>query len=354
MSHAGVFDSVFALEQALGATWPHIRGAHDTTAKLHGGLTKAVASLSGEDVSIVVLGSAGRFEATSGSDTDWTYLVDGQAKPEHQINARQAAEQIRKVEVKGPGREGVFGVMAFSHDLIQYVGGEDDTNANLTRRILLLLESKPIGRPDAYIRVVRAILDQYLSNDHGFQHGSTHGVPRFLLNDISRYWRTVAVDYAYKRRTRNDEGWALRSAKLRLSRKLTFAAGLLYCFSLAKGIWRDAAPPSEASRQRAIEHLWTLTSSTPLNLLADAFLRSEALNDVSRKAFTAYDRFLQILDTRADRERLSTLKRNQADKDDVYQLVRTLGDEFQQGLTALFLESDSTRYASLIKQYGVF
>ena len=40
-----------------------------------------------------------------------------------------------------------------------------------------------------------------------------------------------AVDFASKQRDRAGEGWGLRNAKLRMSRKLIFASGMLVCFS---------------------------------------------------------------------------------------------------------------------------
>jgi hypothetical protein len=269
MSQTAPFDSVFRLETQLGASWPNLRTAFEATIAEHQQLNDSVGDVTREDTSIVVLGSAGRFEVTSGSDTDWTFLVDGQAQPEHRTAANRVAEGIDKKS----GREGIFGKLAFSHDLIHYIGGQDDTNANLTRRILLLLESKPIGERRAYDSVVRNVLERYLSGDHGWIRRRTrYCVPRFLHNDIARYWRTVTVDYAYKHWTRSGQGWALRSAKLRLSRKLTYAAGLLYAFELASAEEHPPGPVPSSLKQEAIERLWEVTNGTPLDLLAALFL----------------------------------------------------------------------------------
>ncbi len=354
MPQSNVFDAVYALEDRVKANWSNLHRAESATKELHTKLSGAVNGKTREDASVVVLGSGGRFEVTAGSDADWTYLIDGQANADHQSTALEIKESIEKVQ-KSPGREGVFGVMAFSHDLIQYVGGEEDTNANLTRRILLLLESKPIGRRDAYDRVLRATIEQYLNNDYGWRHSSTFGVSRFLLNDVARYWRTVAVDFAYKRKSRNNAGWALRSAKLRLSRKLTFAAGLLYCFSLAESVWQEAPTGSEPTRkQQTIERLWNITGTSPLDLLADAFGKSTTLDREARTTFSAYDRFLAILDSGAERKALEALSPEAANTDPLYQEIRGLGNTFQAGLNALFLTDNDTPFPKLTREYGVF
>ena len=239
---------------------------------------------------------------------------------------------------------------------MHYIGGRDDTNANLTRRVLLLLESRPIGRREAYDRVLRAILDRYLSGDHGWIHDrSPFGVPRFLHNDISRYWRTVTVDFAYKQWSRRNEGWALRSAKLRMSRKLTYAAGLLYCFALANN---DASPtsadPDPKRKLEAIELLGNLTASTPLDLLATAFMTSPSLRPAANQALSAYDEFIAILDDPADRDHLKTLPPDRGDADSRYQRVRAIGREFQAGLNVLFFDDTSTSFPIWTREYGVF
>lgn len=352
MPHSEAFEAVFKLEERLGASWRNLRAAHGATASRLDQLSGKLQDLVTEDGAIVALGSLGRFESTANSDIDWTYLVDGQANIKHQENAKEAERRIKDIGTE-PGPEGVFGVLAFSHDIVQYIGGRDDTNANLTRRILLLLESKPVGRDDAHRRVVRAVLDRYLTDDYGWSRRTARfGVPRFLLNDIARYWRTVAVDFAYKQRTRGNKGWALRSAKLRMSRKLMYAAGLLYCFSLAPRDLddTDAKAPSKAE---AIEQLWRLTGRTPMDLVAGAFDDAEDAAG-GKDVFGAYDEFLGILSDQTKRNSLKNLMPEQAPSDDLYQHIRQLGHQFQAGLNTLFLPGRPSRLRRLIEEYGVF
>jgi hypothetical protein len=350
-----IFSSVFELEAKLGTAWPNIRAARDRTVDLHTRLAEGIGDGIDADASVVVFGSAGRYEVTDGSDTDWTYLVDGQAKTTYQAEALKVAEVVRSVSQE-PGREGVFGSLTFSNDLVQYIGGHEDTNANLTQRILLLLESKPIRGAEVYSRVVRVILERYLTSDYGWVHGTNpYGVPRFMHNDIARYWRTVAVDFAYKQWTRAPEGWALRSAKLRFSRKVTYAAGLLYCFSLA----RQEAGPSDAPREppdkfEAILHLTTLTLQTPLDILARAYASSPGLLASAAKVFDSYDAFLGILTNAEERRYLKQLSPDDTPGDETFQRVRELGHRFQQGLDELFLPEAPTHVSRLTKGFGLF
>jgi len=355
MSQPDAFALVFDLERRLGASWTHIHAAHEGTARLHAALTDATASQHGSDTSIVALGSAGRFEFTDRSDIDWVLLIDGQADLAHQKQIASIASTVAGLASKEVGPEGTFGKMASSHDLVQYIGGGDDSNANLTRRMLLLLESRPLGNTAAYDRVVRVILERYLTGDHGWIRGrATGGVPRFLLNDVMRYWRTIAVDYAYKQWTRDKEGWALRSAKLRLSRKLIFASGLISCFSLAGESW--AADPSVAQDERklkGIEKLSAVSAQAPLDRLAGAFAAASVQDGFVRQAFDSYDSFLGILSDGPKRTHLKELASDEADGDDSWAEITALGRTFQESLDALFFDGDGP-YPQLIRRYGVF
>jgi len=191
------------LAARVGQKWAHLVAAQEFAIGEQRKLESALTEFASADSSIVVFGSLGRHEFTPGSDIDWTLLVDGMADPAHWDTALEIRRRLKDLGHTPPGREGVFGHLAFSHNLIHQIGGEDDTNSNTTRRILLLVESDVIGRRDAHKRTVLNVLHRYLNEDRGLWYGSGEfRVPRFLLNDIVRYWRTMAFDFAYKQRAR--------------------------------------------------------------------------------------------------------------------------------------------------------
>ena len=68
-----------------------------------------------------------RNEFTEGSDLDWTLLVDGQAKPNHQDTVVELRKMFKN-KYKNPGPTGTFGGLAFSHDIIHHIGGLEDDN----------------------------------------------------------------------------------------------------------------------------------------------------------------------------------------------------------------------------------
>jgi predicted nucleotidyltransferase len=348
--------SLEQLETRLGVDWLHLRRARELAALKRRELRQALAHLDSEDTSIVVSGSLARDEFTDGSDIDWTLLIDGQSDPGHYALAKKIDELVRPIAGKGVGQEGTFGTMVFSHDLVHQIGGEDDTNRNTTRRLLLLLESNVVGRGDAYRNVMRNVLNRYLLEDRGFWRDSGYRVPRFLLNDFARYWRTMAVDFAYKLRTRSGKGWAIRNIKLRMSRKLIYVSGLLACYRCHidySNEQRASLFGDPSRKQEVIEHLEQIFQSTPLEIIASVLYRYDHLDETARKILDSYNEFIGVLSDKDARTRLEELTEENADADPIYQRARTLSHAFRDGVLAFFFDPESELEA-LTKTYGVF
>lgn len=322
------------------------------------GTAPATVPIASPDTSVVVFGSLARREWTVASDVDWTLLVDSAADPLHRQVAREFTRRLTQADLTGPGPAGVFGTISFSHELIHWIGGEQDTNTNMTRRVLLLLESASLGMADAHTRVVRGILKRYLDSERSFlaESGRRYKVPRFLLNDVVRYWRTVAVDYVSKRWERGDEGWALRNIKLRFSRKLLFVSGMLLCFSC---YLEEPAQPDhilfkdqEEAAQRVHERLAGKLGKPPLEILCGVLL-TRAKPETSQAILRAYDAFLAALNDTDKRKGLACLTAEASYADALFRELRTRSREFEQGLTRLFYEDD-VDLRDLILKYGVF
>lgn len=187
-------------------------------------------------------------------------------------------------------------------------------------------------------------------------------MPRFLLNDIARYWRTMAVDFAYKQRMRGNEGWALRNIKLRISRKLIFISGLLACFSchLNLGEQEKSLIYKTGAVQPLVVHLQRSLAVPPLDLLASTLLNFEALLGPAKRLFAAYDEFIGLLadetplkNGRTPREHLDELSVDELDSDPIFDNARNISHKFQEAVRDIFLRSDND-LARLTVEYGVF
>jgi predicted nucleotidyltransferase len=309
------------------------------------------------DTSLVVFGSLARKEFTEASDVDWTLLVDGITIPEHSTVARRLEEKLKELHLAPPGQTGTFGNIAASHNLIHFIGGEDDTNANTTRRSLLLLEAKPIGDSAAFNRVRNNILKRFLDEDLGLWRRSTKiKIPHFLLNDFARYWRTMTVDFADKQHDRFHEGFALRNIKLRFSRKLMYISGLIACLRCQLDYPEIEERLDFFSRDNSVavtDLVRSFLDKAPLDSVADA-LRLHVGKPASIKTlFESYDGFLGILSNVDKRTRLKTLTPKDFESDSVYKDAREMSHAFGRAVEEIFLTADNP-VGELTIKYGVF
>ena len=284
----------------------------------------------GRETSVVLMGSWGRAEVTTGSDDDFMVLVGGAKRR----RVKPSMRAIRGVLTQAPGKRGVFGGPVFSERLVQDIGLDRDDNKNLTRRMLFLLESVPVTADDVYSEIRDRVLRQYLDESI-----KPFRPPRFLLNDTVRYWRTICVDFAGKERE-GPEKWGIRNAKLRTSRKILFAGGLLPILDCSRF---DRAAMGEFLRRQF--------EMPPTDRLAHAFLEHGAI-DAGARALGAYDEFMGRLDDEGFRRELQEVTRDSANESDAFADVRELGGDLQAGLLALLFETEPLR--DVVRDYGIF
>jgi hypothetical protein len=189
---------------------------------------------------------------------------------------------------------------------------------------------------EAHARCFSQVLDAYLG--HGVRD---YRPPRFLLNDLIRYWRTMCVDFEGKRRGAqgDDPKYATRNAKLRTSRKVLFAGGLLPVLLCHTKTAEEM--PGFLTRQ---------LGTPPTDRLAAAFLQQGAVAEGAR-ALGAYDRWIGLLGRPEAREELARLREADREGSELFAQIREIGDELQRGLLALLYE---TGLSPLTRWYGLF
>lgn len=241
-------------------------------------------------MSVLALGSVGRMEASAASDLDLAVLYD----PTQTTRGR--AEQMRAELVDGLGAhfdipQKTFRAAIDMHDLLHNVGGQRDTNTRLTYRALILTESAWLYNQAACDGLRREIFDVYA--DGRVTRGK---VLASLANDLHRYWRTVCVDYRFKVEEQA-KGWALRSLKLRHSRKLWHLSNItLQMWAASGGSPRDSIDDQIFERLR-----W------PTLAKLGACLHDLGLAETAPSLYYAHDRFLHEISRVSVREELDAL-----------------------------------------------
>ena len=319
------------LATATGRAFPNLIEARSQTAERLADKQPLLKGLGHDrDASVVLMGSWGRQELTAGSDDDFMVLVRG----ERRESVTPEIRSVKKVLDRAPGRQGVFGRPVFSKRLVNEIGLDEDDNSNLTRRMLFMLESIPVTGEEIYRTVREEILSRYLD-----ESVKPYRPPRFFLNDVVRYWRTMCVDFAGKER-QGSEKWGLRNAKLRNSRKILFAGGLLPildCFRFDEVEMR--------------EFLKNELEVPPTDRIARSFMENGAY-DAGARSLGAYDEFVGRMNDGDFRQALKGVTRETAPDSTAFSEAQRLGRDLEEGLLALLYE---TQYLpGVVRDFAIF
>jgi hypothetical protein len=270
--------------------------------------------------SIVVGGSLARGEASDESDIDYFFFGDDEESVGRATNFLLSKEgQISQIVGKPPSPDGAFGSAACETEsaLITDIGGNDDENEKITRRILFLLEGTWLTSKETFEKYRLAVLKRYVSETVESRH-----LCRFLLNDIIRYYRTICVDFEFKTVERNKE-WGLRYIKLRYSRQFLYFSGII-------AVAETVGLPYEEKIRRLIE-LFDMPPIERVKAICGTERASEALG--------LYNNFLEQISHRETRIALNAVTIDKTTHSDIFKDLQAKGRIFTGELSKILNET---------------
>lgn len=300
---------------------PDVAGVLQRAAKLSeqqlGLMRKIAKDVFGENTHIIigVNGSVARRETTSGSDVDLFFLGLNEAEASTLPDQQQAyRKRLRDKGIKMPANGGVFDEPLQAKELCETIGGDDDTNIFITRRMLLLLEGEWVYNESCFKDLRSDLISRYVPADL-----TEDKIALFLLNDIIRYWRTICVDFEYKIQDARKPR-AIRNIKLRFSRMLLYFAGVA-AISQTEGM----------SGLEKCKRLETLFAMPALNRIQEVF------GGKATGLTALYAEFLTSIDDPATRDVLEQSGNNGIGTPEYEELV-TKARNFKGELLKLLLE----------------
>ena len=269
-----------------------------------------------ERITIVTAGSYSRGEASEASDLDLYVLFDSDRHATDIISGElDSIESLLKDYIKkDTGSTETFGskVCVKFTDILSNIGGKDDKNADITRRLLFLLEGTWLYGEERFSQYRQELLARYIK-----PNGSDGKLARFLLNDIIRYYRTIATDFEHKVSDQNKE-WGLRQAKLRFSRKILYFSGIV-----------AVAETADLPQQQTLEKISDWFDRQGLERIYEA---APGLQQ-TRKVMELYEHFLAQISDPEIRQTLEQLEKEDRDNCPPYCELREKGVELSNALT---------------------
>lgn len=233
-----------------------------------------------DGLTVVTSGSYARREASELSDLDFFLICDRERdKAAYEQELAQISKKLQSIVPKKPSADGAFKRLVSVDGMLKNIGGQEDTNDKITRRILLLLEGEWLYNEGKFDECRERIIGRYID-----RRITDHQLLMFFLNDLIRYYRTVCIDFEYKT-TEADKPWGTRNIKLIFSRKLTYFSGVLVAAEAAQ---RDYGDKIAVTKR--------LLGMTPIDRI------QKICGARADMALESYDRFLEAISTKVTRD----------------------------------------------------
>jgi predicted nucleotidyltransferase len=247
---------------------------------------------------IAIAGSFGRFEGSRSSDADCIVVLEDDVALRIDV-ARDAlsaiTDHLEQMEIGAPNPTGSFAKPRRRAELLPDplkgdMGSDSEATDIISKRMLMLLESRPVLHDAQYHSCVHGIFDRYAQ----YVRADTAKEHLYLLNDLVRYFRYICVNYQAKFDLEH-ESWPLRNLKLRHSRIVMYM-GLL-------------ALLGEASKYQDDQKVTTVEaglSLTPLDRIAHVYARNE--DPTFCLVAELYETFLARVSDQTTRDELNGLE----------------------------------------------
>lgn len=282
---------------------------------------------------ITTAGSYGRMEASPESDLDFVIFLNENATIKD-LEIRTAVRKIAKeLDIPLPNEQGVFSQPIAKRDLIDNIGGADDNLTKLAQRMLLLMETKPLFNEDLYKEIVDEILKKYLE----YVINDPNKEALFLMNDLMRYFRSIAVNYQYNF-WKDNQKWTLRNVKLRHSRILMYSGLLLIILNASK------------ERKDKFEYIKEHIFFTPIEKIACVYIDNKDYNFT--RLIGAYDIFLAKLNDKKIRKELQVDYQDRYNNP-YYAELKVTSDAFSSELTR-FIFAQRNNWSEAAFEYLLF
>jgi Nucleotidyltransferase domain len=267
-----------------------------------------------KNLCIYTTGSFGRREAGKNSDLDLFFVHAGERKEITNHNKTLIdADLIRlcekRLEYPAFSSDGVYLKIHTINDLSTKIGHQQEDAENVfTARMLLFLESTSLHNDEVYQQAISACVQAYCRD---YEDHATNFHPRFLANDIMRFWKTLCLNYESARTgaTKEDKPkhW-LKNLKLKFSRMMT-------CFSMLACL----CDPQESNTPDKLAQLVQMTPAARLEHITSKHRITELFGSL----MSEYEWFLH----ETDREKPMALAWIADNKDDVFRRSKVFGDQ---------------------------